>query len=144
MLVSKPNERKMREVHSIRERISVNCCHSIAYGLVWSHDKFWRSIYGYDNDKSVISCCCYTQTLNKIGRNYTLTIRNRSRRYFTLHIFTHCLLSFRRSRCKGYVRFSRIWNYIRRTNIDTEMKMMSTEEIQILNKDMIVAVGIAI
>ena len=83
-------------------------------------------------------------SLNKIGRNYTLTIRNRSRRYFTLHIFTHCLLSFRRSRCKGYVRFSRIWNYIRRTNIDTEMKMMSTEEIQILNKDMIVAVGIAI
>ena len=82
-------------------------------------------------------------SLNKIGRNYTLTIPNRSRRYFTLHIFTHCLLSFRRSRCKGYVRFSRFWN-IRRTNIDTEMKMMSTEEIQILNKDMIVAVGIAI
>ena len=24
--------------------------------------------------------------LNKIGRNYTLTIRNRRRRYFTLHI----------------------------------------------------------
>ena len=82
-------------------------------------------------------------SLNKIGRNYTFTIRNRSRRYFTLHIFTHCLLSFKRSRCKGYVRFSRIWN-IRRTNINTEMKMLSTEEIQILNKDMIVAVGIAV
>ena len=82
-------------------------------------------------------------SLNKIGPNYTLTIRNRSRRYFTLHIFTHCLLSFKRSRCKGYVRFSRIWN-IRRTNIDTEMKLMSTEEIEILNDDMIVAVVIAI
>ena len=82
-------------------------------------------------------------SLNKLGRNYTLTIRNRSRRYFTLHIFTHCLLSFKRSHCKGYVRFSRIWN-IRRTNINTEMKMLSTEEIQILNKDMIVAVGIAV
>ena len=53
-------------------------------------------------------------SLNKIGRNYTLTIRNRSCRYFTLHIFTHCLLSFKRSRCKGYVRFSRIWNIRRR------------------------------
>ena len=82
-------------------------------------------------------------SLNKIVRNYTLTIRNRSRRYFTVHLLTYCLLSFKRSRCKGYVRFSRIWN-IRRTNIDTEMKAMSTEEIQILNKDMIVAIGIAI
>ena len=27
-------------------------------------------------------------SLNKIGRNYTLTIRNRSRRYFTFHIST--------------------------------------------------------
>ena len=46
--------------------------------------------------------------LNKIGQNYTLIIRNRSCRYFTLHIFTHCLLSFKRGLCKRYVRFSRI------------------------------------
>ena len=52
----------MREVHSISEGISVNCCHSIAYGLVSFGPmiSFGGVFMGMTNDKLVISCCCYT------------------------------------------------------------------------------------
>lgn len=143
MLVSKPKSTKWeRYILYVREYqlIVVIQLLLVSFGPMIS---FGGVFMGMTMINQLLVVVVIRISLNKIGRNYTLTIRNRSRRYFTLHIFTHCLLSFKRSRCKGYVRFSRIWN-IRRTNINTEMKMLSTEEIQILNKDMIVALGIAV